>query len=450
MKSRLAMFWLTFLALGLSADLAAKSDEFYSTLAFRETPYADFRGVIPLTPEQAQERNHYRFRYDQQGRLTELSFRLGDRLRPMNHTANHFFHAPLTTIRSDGSRQYRRFFDHHGRPVLVDGAVLEEIHETDARGRRVALSFHGREGEPVENGWGIHRYDWRHDADGVVEWRKNLRGQTVDMRPHLAFRVVRFRYREDGLLDIMQNLDRDGRLLNNATGVAQDRLDYRSDGTTAGWAVLDAEGRPARGNHPNVSRGHVAVDRWGYESHLRFSDEEGAAIRNAFGWGQSRTDYDRFGNWSRRAFFDEAGKAMVVPELGYHGYRFAWDPSGRRLLSQWYEDTAGKRIAHAVRGFSGVVYEYGDGPDATHIRFLDPAGKPVARTDSGVATIERRYDSRGRWTEERFLDLQGRLVDDRRRGYARTELRYDATGVPLPPRRFTAAGDVTTSPPPTP
>ena len=129
---------------------------------------------------------------------------------------------------------------------------------------------------------------------------------------------------------------------------------------------------------------------------------------------------------------------MVVAELGYHRYVFTWDPSGRKLLSLWYENIRGQRVAHAERGFSGVVHEYAGGVDATRIRFLDAAGKPVARADTGVAVIERRYDHKGRRLEERFLDPAGRLVDDARRGHARTEYRYGDDGRPLPALRFRA------------
>ena len=413
----------------------------FASLVFRETPYAPFRGVGPVSDQQAATRNHFVFRHDDRGRLVDLSFRLGDALRPVNHAANHYFRAPRVTIVHADRRETHRFFDLHGHPTVVDGRVGEARYALDTAGRRIALSYHGTGGEAVENAWGIHRYHWRHEPDGsVVEHRFDRSGATVDMRPHLPFRAVRFRYRPNGLLEVMQNLDRAGALRASESGVAQDRLTYRDDGAVLGWQVLDTRGRPRRGNHPNVAQGVIDADARGFERGIHYLDEAGKPMHNAWGWGRGATTYDRFGNWSRRAFLDAAGRPMLVPELGYHAYTFTWDRRGRRLLTRWYEDLDGGRVAHARRGFAGIAYAYDRSDDPVRIDFLDAAGRSVARTDTGVATIVRRYDARNRLREERFLDADGRTTDDRVRGYARTVHRYDPAGWPLPVERWTAEG----------
>lgn len=416
--------------------------EHYSSLAFRETPYAAYRGIVPLTAEQAKARNHYRFRHDETGRLIEIDFRLGDTPRPVNHTANYFMPTSRVVITYDRNGERHRYFDHHGHPVLVDDVVLEARYEHDGQGRRTALRYFGADGQPVENRWTIHSYHWRHESDDtVVEWRKNLAGQTVDLRPNFEFRVVRFHYR-DGWLDLMQNLDRAGNLIENASGVAQDRIAYHPNGAFAGWTVLDAEGARTRGNSPNVSRGLVDTGDWGYETAERYHDEQGVAMPIAYGWQRSRAVYDRVGNWAWRGFFDQTGKPMVVRELGYHRYDFTWDQEGRRLLARWYYDDKGQRAAHVDRGFAGAEFEYADGVDATRIRFLDAAGAVVARADNGVAIIERRYDDQGRRIEERYLGVDGRLVNDQRRGYARIERGYREDGLPMPPVYLDVSGEV--------
>ena len=52
----------------------AQFTEYYSTLSFRESPYANHKGVHKLTIEQAKKRNHYKFEYDQQNRLKAIGF----------------------------------------------------------------------------------------------------------------------------------------------------------------------------------------------------------------------------------------------------------------------------------------------------------------------------------------------------------------------------------------
>lgn len=409
----------------------------FATLAFRESPYSDFAGVVPLTEAEAASRNHYRFAYDERGRPVEISFRLDERLRPINHTANHFFRSPMIRISYGQGTEIRRFYDQHEHPITVSGDVFEERFTVDGRGRRRSLRFYDVRGEPVENAWGIASYHWRPEPDGsVVEHRKSLSNEIVSMRPHLDFRVLRLRYDARGQISLMQNLARDGGLLENATGVAQDRLSFDGLGRFLGWEVLDAADRPQRGNHPDVARGLVTPNRWGYEESIRFEDGTGRPIRNAFGWGGSRTTYDDFGNWTSRAFLDENGAPLVVEELGYHRYVFEWDRSGLALRSLRYLDTGGHPVPHRLRGYSEVAFEYDARGNRTALRYLDAEGQPVARLDTGVAAIERRFDRHDLLVEERFLGVSGELVIDSRRGYAVARYRYDDRHAPIAEERF--------------
>lgn len=421
----------------------AETIRLFSTLAFRESPYADFAGVVPLTAEQAAARNHYRFVYDQEGRIREISFRLGTRLRTPNHTANYFFRSSIVRIAYRDHEEVRRFFDHRELPVTVLGEVFEERYDLDDRGRRRELRFVDVHGEPVESAWGMASYHWRTEPDGtVVEWRKALDGKPVSMRPGLAFGVLGLHYDARGQIALMQNLDRNGALLDNATGVSQDRLSFDASGRFLGWAVLDAAGRPRRGNGPDVARGVVTPDRWGYESEIRFEDERGEAIRNGYGWGGSRTAYDRYGNWRSRAFVDADGSPMNVERLGYHRYDFEWDASGLLMLSMRYVDVEGRPVAHRERGYAVVRHDHDRQGNRIASRFLRVDGTPVDRIDSGVASIDRTFDERGRLLEVRYHDAQGAPTVDRRSGHAGLRYRYGDRGEPLGPQPLSVTGEL--------
>lgn len=406
-----------------------RTEAYYASLSFRESPYAGFRGVAPLTHDEAAARNHYRFVYRPDGRVAEIAFRLGDRLRPTNHTANHFFLAPLIRFRYGDGLEERTFFDHHGRPTAVRGEVYREVYTLDELGYRTRLHFEGRDGSRVENGWGIGSYHWRTEDDGrVVEWRKSLAGKAVPLRPGFDFGVIRLSYDVRGMVSLMQNIGRDGELVENDSGAAQDRLEYLPGGIHHAWNVLDAAGRPERGNGPDVARGIIERDRFGYETAIRYEDEDGEPIANAYGFIRSKTSYDRFGNWLSRAFYDAEGRPAPVEGLGYQRYEFEWGADGRNLLSLQYLDADGRPVAHGRRGYSRVEMEYDDRGNQLRLRYLDAAGRPVARSDRDFATIERRFDDGGFLLEERFLDAAGRPVADRRTGCARRIYRYAADG----------------------
>jgi hypothetical protein len=70
----------TLLALGSLAQ--ADSFKHFRHMVFRESPVEDLRGRYEISPEGARTTLHHRFRYDDQGRLTEVRRAVGDTVDP--------------------------------------------------------------------------------------------------------------------------------------------------------------------------------------------------------------------------------------------------------------------------------------------------------------------------------------------------------------------------------
>ena len=66
----------TLLVLGPLAQ--ADSFKHFRHMVFRESPVEDLRGRYEISPEGARTTLHHRFRYDDQGRLTEVRRAVGD------------------------------------------------------------------------------------------------------------------------------------------------------------------------------------------------------------------------------------------------------------------------------------------------------------------------------------------------------------------------------------
>ena len=78
-----------------------KKSEYFWSMPFRESPYQQTKGINPMTAEEAQTFNHYRLDYDQNQRLTQITFGIGDKLKDPSHhwyTEPSFIHAPMTKI----------------------------------------------------------------------------------------------------------------------------------------------------------------------------------------------------------------------------------------------------------------------------------------------------------------------------------------------------------------
>ena len=432
--------WL-FLFLVFSTQPSSNSAAF-AALPFRETPFPPLRGSRPLSEPEAETRNHYRFTYDAEGRPVEIRFQLGDQVRETNHSAPYFFPTPIMRIAYRGNLAVRTFYNRLGQRVALRGGTVQAVFELDAQGRHRRLFFLDKQRRKVENAFGVADYTWTIERAGtVIEERFDLAGKPVWLRPGFEFGRLRLHYRDDGHIALMQYLDEAGKLVENSTGAAQDRLELDRDGGLLAWNVLDAAGNLVSGNGPNVARGEQTLDEWGYEIGVRFLDEQGKAVANAYGFWGSRKAYDSFGNLVRADFLDGEGSPGTHLRAGYHRRNMHWDPTGLRLLAMSYHDLKGQAVPHAERGFARMVHEYDGSGNRTLTKYLDPSGQLIDRKDLGIAVISRRFDGHHRLVETRFLDAAGLAVNHPGLGYAKETLTYDAQGFVAQRKRFTAKGE---------
>ena len=403
----------------------------YATLAFRESPYEDLVGTHRLPEAVARQRNHYRFAYDDAGRLIRVSFVLGDQVRALDHTANVLMDTPDVEICYPDGMEVRHFRDAYGNPVYSRGNVAEERYRLDERGYRQSLTFHDADGRGIENGWGITRYRWERQRDGsVIETRVDADGEPAEIRPGFPFYRVRLSFGAGGWLALMQNIDDAGRLVRNSLDAAEDQLEYAANGDMIAWNVFDEKQQRSEGNSPRVARGVREFTREGMERIERYEDRHGKAMRNAYGFRNTEATFDRFGNMLSRFSRDEANAKTANPETGYAGYALRWDASGRHRIGIRYIAANGEPANHVRRGYHRIEEIHDAAGDRVEVRFLDEQGDLVNRLDNGVAREVHTYDNRHRRLSQAFFDRDGKPVVVN--GSTERRWRYRADGYPEP------------------
>lgn len=368
----------------------------YSQLPFRETPFADIKGIFPISDKLAQGRKHYLLTYDNLDRVVEMQFLQDGKTVPLNINKNVVTNAPHIKITFSDNKEVRTFFDQFGQATQSNGA-FKEVYSLNNKGERVALQFEDKAGNKITNNWGIYQYTWDIDAKGTVtEQRIDKNGQAAKIRPGFPFFCLKLHYDQRGFLAMMENFGKDCKTLTqNNMNAAQDKLTYNKHGFMYSWNVYDAQENRAKGNGPNVATGMMEHDSYGNTTREYYLDEFGNQIHNAYGWFDSVATYDNHGNMSSRFNYDPDGNKARIETLGYSGYKLTYDKQGRNRTSLSYYDQHDKPTMHLQRGYHSVQHFYNAQNQVIKIQFLDLQGRLTNRLDNGIAYIEYEYTAAG-------------------------------------------------------
>ena len=118
---------------------ATTGTQYFRHLKFTETSYDIHTGMHPITADQSRDINHYKFTYDDQGRLINLDYCRGDVLLDESSTG-----APRLVISYEGNKEIHHFFDINGEPT-DNGDYFSEEYELDEEGKRKHLRFFDKE-----------------------------------------------------------------------------------------------------------------------------------------------------------------------------------------------------------------------------------------------------------------------------------------------------------------
>lgn len=411
MKTSIAKYGLIVLfLLSTSLEALAQHTEYYSSLPLRESPYPRHMGIVGLSKDEALTRKHYRIEYDAKNRVTSISFWHRNLRERPNHTANYFFQTSSQRVAYVGNQEIVTFYDEYEGLVTLAGGVVREVYTLDDRGKRVALHFENAKGENVENRWDIARYEWEVQHNGsVIENRYGLKGEGRSIRPGFDFYRIQLYYEPNGMLALMTNIDEKGAMVDNSTGVAQDRLQFDDAGKWYGWHVFDAAGNLKEGNGPGVAKGFDNPDVYAYETGLRYEDRKGGPILGSSGFWQSRRVYDAWGNYDITWFEDQHGKPMIN-ELHHYTYAdYTWDPSGKQLISIAFLGVNKEQVIRRG-GYHKMFREYDERGRNTKLSYLGLDGKLVNRSDNGIAYMIFEYNEKNQRVATKRFDKDGKAL----------------------------------------
>ena len=299
---------------------------FYRHMLFSETPYDAYRGTYPLSAEEAENVNHYRFTYGEDGILKRVAYMRGDQLLGYSSMG-----AAKIEIGYEDGKEIHRFFNENGEPHEM-GRVFSLVYALDENGTRVGLEFHDREGQLVENRNNIAYYVWKVLEDGMVqEKRYNLKNEETIMNPFCPFYELRFSYDENGYVVRMANYM--GDTLYDCT------VENCGDVGVSYFSFVNNEHGGLKQFSVHNTVGQLSNLYWGWAKFQNTLDENGNVIESVY-YDQddeylggnnvpvNQYVYDEHGAVVERRYLNDDKELTEHPSSGVAVIRYTYDKKG--------------------------------------------------------------------------------------------------------------------------
>ncbi len=308
-------FIFTIVLLSCSLFAKAQTTKYFKHLVFRETPFSETEGRIPLTEAEVKNVNHFKLDYDVQNRLISVEYKYNQNLIDLNRSGildGKRALASKTKIDYSKNTETRIFFDVDNKPASNGMGVFKEVYSYNKKGKRIALKFYNKNDEPINNSWNIFEYTWKHINDNsVLETRKDVNGVNVTMRPYYKFHNVLYKFNDKGLLLSMNNVDKKLKLINDETGIAIDKATYDKNNNLINFKFFNTEKKPAVGSFLGTAGGFATYDKNG--NCLKYATvglDGNFKISKRSNDAYSKYKFDSIGNLIERSYYDTNGSIL--------------------------------------------------------------------------------------------------------------------------------------------
>jgi len=352
-----SLYTLGLIVLVTFTSIAANAEEkHYRHLMFRESPYAPYQGIHPVSEAKSKSIAHYEFKYDQRGRVTRISRKFDDAIIEAHGVWDSFiWFAPEVKISYQDDTETHTYYNLMGKQIHAHGKVWKAVYRLDDSGVRRDLQFFDSKGKKSANAWNVSRYEWRPSDDGhIFERRFNLDGAQEKFRPELDFYEVKLEYDTKGQLAFMRNFGLEHKPTNNDSGAGIDRVTYDLEGNFIRWQVYDKDGIAVEGNRPMVHLGEHLYDSYGNKIGLRGFDRHGNQI--PFSWGSMMGRYQ----------YNDKGAQIGVQTYLQDGtqtanfeYEYNHDLS-KQLTLKSLDNQGNLKVDKRLRGGSLIKFTYDD------------------------------------------------------------------------------------------
>jgi len=229
------------------------------------SPYFDYEGRYKIPAQLAKGVNHFCFTY-KNNKLVSIQ-EIGTHYSWLIH--------PLLLIGANkieysysAGKRIAKYYDANGKPTPNYKGIYVEETLYNKNGRKTGLKYFDYKGKPMQGIWNISEYHWQYNDSLVIETRKDLQGDSVDVSPYFPFRISGFEIDPVKHTVVQYNLDKNLHVINSSQGIAyyRDKENDRKDQLF--WDYYDAKGMKI---HPyGYNKGENIFDKNGYLCRINF------------------------------------------------------------------------------------------------------------------------------------------------------------------------------------
>ena len=394
------------------------------------TRYEVPEGICQLTEEQLQSASEYY-------RITTLR---GNVIRLETLNSQGTVTDPAVSLSfTDYPRQEFVRFDDRGRPIEIDlydaqgNLVLQKNLSYGDLQDQIIIDFQkpgsgmGVVSDTADNGGQVGasagasqviRQVNTYDQSGLMiqcKYYKNTTGTPAADAYGVYSKV--YTYTENGLIESITSLDRDGELVSNDLLPSQEVFRYSDSGCVVFVAAYQAVGGDPQGEL--LYEKHYEVDpHTGNTTSIRFYGENQTPILWN-GYHEVRAEYDTLGHKTVQRYFGTNGKPILMGES--HEIHWEYDENGRKA-AQLHFGLKGDPVISD--GIHIIRWEYAENGAETAQRYFDTNGEPMLR--GGYHALIQVYDEKGNVAVKQFFGTEEEPIMPE--GYHEVRGEYDENG----------------------
>ncbi len=311
-----------------------QSQNNFSTKYFRHlkynhvSPYLNLEGTYPINEQTAKSTSHYRFKYNNSGKIIEIT-------NNHYHTERQHPLASLGVYKVDitypEGQEIRVFYNKNGKRISNDRDVFKEVYTYNSKGFKSKLQFFDVDNHPMESNWGIAEYKWEKHKKLIIENRYNLINEPVSLSPYFKFGTTGILLDKNENPKAHYNLDTKLNIINNDKGTAS----YHD--------LFDENGNHIKYSYYDVND-DLVMNQWGFAYGIKVYDDLG----NQIGLNQFNTQNEqiRSRDIPTNSKIELASKASQIDSLEIRriatGYLVALQDLKPELMREVMNDSLNK------------------------------------------------------------------------------------------------------------